>query len=126
MIRGLSILSGVSMFVTFGMMFAAMALIFGAPLLAGLENRKLRSTGSLARAKVLSANQTGTYINENPVVHFTLEVQPDGEPPFQADAERLVPMVRLAALQPGSEVAVRYDPQTLETAISDEALPESS
>jgi len=113
----MSLLTLVSTVFTFGMMFAAMALIFGAPMLGGLLNRKLLSTGKPAKARILSMNDTGTYINRNPLMHFTLEVQPDDGSSFQAETEKVIR--QFAQLSVGSMVNVRYDPDTLETAISD-------
>ena len=120
---GLSLLSAVSMAVTFGAMFIAMGLTFGAPLLAGIANRRLQRSGTLARATIKAAAQTGTYINENPVVRFELEVQPATGGAFDAETEMLVQQVEIPQFQPGNEVAVRYDPVTLEVAISREPLP---
>lgn len=120
---GLSTLSLAAMIVTFGAMFVSMGLTFGAPLLAGLANRRLRRRGTLARARIKGAAQTGTYINQNPVVRFELEVFPVTGGPFDAATEMLVPQVEIPQFQPGKEVAVRYDEETLEVAISREPLP---
>lgn len=113
----LSLFSMVSMVVMFGMMFVAMGLLIGSSVVAGLGNRRLLKSGKPAQAKIVSANQTGTYINDNPEVHFVLEVQPEGERPFSAEAQRVVPQIEIPQLQPGSLVNVRYDPRTLEVAI---------
>jgi hypothetical protein len=120
---GLSTLSSVSMLVTFGTMFLAMGLVFGAPLLAGIANRRLQRSGTQAHATIKSAAQTGTYINENPVVRFELEVFPATGGTFDAATEMLVQQVEIPQFQPGNQVAVRYDPVTLEVAISTEPLP---
>jgi hypothetical protein len=120
---GLSTLSSVSMLVTFGTMFLAMGLVFGAPLLAGIANRRLQRRGTRAHATIKSAAQTGTYINENPVVRFELEVFPATGGAFDAATEMLVQQVEIPQFQPGNQVAVRYDPVTLEVAISREPLP---
>jgi hypothetical protein len=117
---GASTLTMVSFVFTFGMMFAAMALIFGSPLLAWFQNRRLLNSGRKATARILTATQTGTYINENPVVHFTLEVEPPSGQPFDAEAEQLVNQMQIPRFQPGELVQVRYDPDTLEVTISDE------
>ncbi len=120
---GFSTLSGVAFVMTFGAMFVSMGLLLGAPLLAAIANRRLACGGTLARATIKSAAQTGTYINDNPVVRFELEVQPVTGGPFDAEAELLVQLIEIPKFQPGKEVAVRYDPVTLEVAISREPLP---
>jgi hypothetical protein len=114
-----SLLTLVSMVLTFGMMFVAMGLIFGAPLLGGVLNRKLLRSGRAATARIVRMEDTGTYINSQPLLHFVLEVQREDGSPFQAETEKVVGMSRLGSLQPGANVNVRYDPDTLETAISD-------
>jgi hypothetical protein len=117
---GMSTLSEISLTITIALSVLSMVLIFGSPALAALLNRRLINSGRQATAKIISLEQTGTTINDNPVVRFVLEVdRPDGSP-FHAEAERLVPLVQIPRLQPGASVQVRYDPNTLEVAISDE------
>jgi len=115
----MSLLTSISMFATFGLMFAAMGLMFGAPLLGGLMNRKILRTGKPATALIVSVGDTGTYINNRPLVHFTMEVQRDDGSPFQAETEKILGYSQLARFQPGATVNVRYDPDTLETSISE-------
>lgn len=114
---GMSTLTEISLTITIGMSFLAMALIFGSPLLAWLQNRRLLQNGERATATIVSVSQTGTTVNNNPVVRFVLEVKPSTRQPFHAEAERLVSLVDLAKFQEGSEVTVRYDPNSLEVAI---------
>jgi hypothetical protein len=116
---GTSTLSDISTTITIAMSVLSMLLIFGSPALAAILNRRLIKNGRQATAKIVSLEQTGTYINNNPVVRFVLEVdRPDGRP-FHAEAERLVPLVQIGSLQPGASVQVRYDPDSLEVAIVD-------
>ncbi len=115
----MSLLTSISMTLTFGLMFAAMALLFGAPLLGGLLNRKILRTGKSATARIVSVNDTGTYINRQPLVHITMEVQREDGSPFQAETEKILGYSQLARFQPGATVNVRYDPDSLETAISE-------
>ena len=122
-VDGWPLVTEVSIVATFVMMFAAMGLTFGAPLMASILSRRIRRTGELARASILAVEQTGTYINQNPVLRFTLEVMPTTGSAFQANTEKLVNLVDIPRYQPGQTIAVRYDPNTLETAISDESPP---
>lgn len=115
----MSLLTSISTVATFGMMFAAMALLFGAPILGGLLNRKVLRTGKSATARIIGVTDTGTYINRQPLVHITMEVQRADGSPFQAETERILGYSQLARFQPGATVNVRYNPDTLETAISD-------
>jgi hypothetical protein len=115
----LSMFSAISMALTFGMMFVAMAFLFGAPMLGMLRSRKILQNGKQATARILSVGDTGTYINRQPLVHITMEVErPDGSP-FQAETERVLGYSQLARFQAGESISVRYDPDTLETAIAE-------
>ncbi|MDF1501281.1 MAG: hypothetical protein P1P76_12510 [Anaerolineales bacterium] len=105
--------------ITFGF---AMLSIFSSPLLSWLTNRRVLKEGQVADAKVLEMWDTGTTINENPMVGFRLEVHPISGAPFTADTERLVSRLRAHAIQPGTMVKVRYDPESKEVALLEEDL----
>lgn len=113
----MSTLTEISLGITIALSVLSMLLIFGSPLLAWLQNGKLLRNGEKATARILSLSQTGTTVNDNPVVRFVLEVKPSTRQPFHAETERLVSLVDLAKFQEGSEVTVRYDPNSLEVAI---------
>lgn len=115
----MSLLTSVSMTIMFGMLFGAMALLFGAPLLGALENRKILHTGRAGTARIVSVNDTGTTVNNRPLVHITMEVQREDGSPFQAETEKILGYSQLGQFQPGATVNVRYDPDTLEAAISE-------
>lgn len=116
---GLSILATVSMTLTFTMSIVSMLLIFGTPFLSSRLNKRILQTGRAATAEILSVENTGTYINDAPVVRFGLEVRPQGETPFTSETERLLSFARLSALQPGTIIPVRYDPETLDVAMEE-------
>jgi hypothetical protein len=92
-------------------------LLVGAPILSGLRNRSLRREGLPARAKVINIWDTGTTINENPVVGLRLEVQPPGGSVFEAETEQLISRLLIPSIQPGMEVEVRYHPINDEVAL---------
>lgn len=97
----------------------SMILLIGAVLVSSWEARTIRRTGLAARATVLEIYDTGTTINENPVVRLVLEVQPDREPPFQAETEQLIPRLKVPQVQPGMKVRVKYDPDDYGVALLD-------
>lgn len=77
--------------------------------------RLLRQTGAPGWATILRLWDTGITVNDDPVVGMEVEVRPlhpsDGAP-FRA----VIPKSRISRLdvprvQPGMEVAVRYDPR---------------
>lgn len=98
-------------------------LLVGAPIVSGLANHAILSRGQPAEARILEIVDTGTTINQNPVVRFRLEVQPPGRPPFEAEAERLISRLQIPLVQPGSIVHVKYDPASYAVALADEDAP---
>ncbi|MBX3046311.1 MAG: DUF3592 domain-containing protein [Anaerolineales bacterium] len=115
----LSLLSEISIGVTIALSVLSMFLIFGSVFVSAAFNKRLRQNGKPATAKVVSLASTGTRINGQPVVRFMLEVQPSDRSAFHAETEQLVDQVNLPRLQPGHEVQVRYDPDSLDVALAD-------
>ncbi|MGH2626787.1 MAG: hypothetical protein ACRDHY_09080 [Anaerolineales bacterium] len=104
---------------------ASTILLVGAPIASGMTNRSLLERGQPADARILQMWDTGTTINQNPVVRMLLEVSPPGGSPFQAEAERLISRLQIPQIQPGAMVRVRYDPQSKAVAIVDADPPSS-
>jgi metallo-beta-lactamase class B len=73
-------------------------------------NKELRARGLPAVAKVLSVEDAGLRVNDDPVVILKLEVQAEGRAPWRAEAKQLVSIIAIPAIQPGSMLAVHYDP----------------
>jgi hypothetical protein len=96
---------------------ASMLLLIGGPIVSGLRNRTVRSEGLPARAKILKIWDTGTTINQNPVVGMLLEVHPPGGATFEAETEQLISRLQIPAIQPGMELEVKYDPHTQAVAL---------
>ena len=70
----------------------------------------LQSTGSKAVGTVISVQDTGMTINNNPRVNMTFRVEPvDGGPAFDAQKTATVP--RLQIPRQGERYPVWYDPQ---------------
>jgi hypothetical protein len=114
--------SMIATFVTFGF---AMLVLFGSPLLSWWTNRRVRREGQRATANVLEMWDTGTTINENPVVGLRLEVHPIAGAPFVAETQQLISRLRVQEYKPGTQVDVRYDPDTKEVALLEEKLGSS-
>ena len=87
-----------------------MVLLMGAPIASWLSNRATLARGVPAEAVILKISDTGTTINNNPVVRLLLEVHPPGQPPFQAETEKLLSRLQIPQVQPGATVQVKYDP----------------
>jgi len=69
----------------------------------------LLTYGTPAKATITALQDTGTTINDNPMVKKTIEVQPDFGAGFTASMEALVS--RIAIPRVGDVLQVRYDPQ---------------
>lgn len=94
-----------------GALFAGTFIFFiGSMVVGGLANKRVIAKGQDAEAKILSITDTGTRINDNPVVDFSLQVQPANFPAFIAQARQTVSMIHLPSLQPGKSVYVKYVP----------------
>ena len=99
--------------------FGAVALIMtvAAPMASGRANAVTLSNGLPADAIILKLSDTGTTVNQNPMVRMLLEVRPPNEPSFQAEVERLISRLEIPQVQPGAAVRVKYDPETRAVAI---------
>jgi hypothetical protein len=98
----------------------AMLLLVGAPLLSGLKNQSVLENGQAAEARILKVMDTGTTINNNPVVRLQLEVHTPGGEVFRAETERLIPRLEVPQIQPGATVEVKYDPASHAVALASE------
>jgi hypothetical protein len=98
----------------------SMVTMIGSPLVSWLGNRSLQTKGRPARATILAIRDTGTTINQSPVVHLKLRVTPGDRPEFEADTELLINRLQVPQLQPGAEVPVRYDPDSHAVALATE------
>lgn len=74
------------------------------------KNQAIVSQGEPAMAQVLSAQQTGTYINSQPEVAVGLTVQRQGQPPYQAQATAVLSMMDIPRVQPGMQIPVKVNP----------------
>lgn len=115
----LPVLSRYSLLVGGALAAASTILLVGAPIASGITNRSLVARGQPAEARILKIWDTGTTINQNPVVRMLLEVRPPGGSTFQAETERLISRLQVPQVQPGAMVRVRYDPQSKAVAIVD-------
>ena len=114
------LITRISMILTGIFAGASMLLMTGMPVLSWLQNRSVRSEGLPARAKILKIYDTGTTINQSPVVGMVLEVHPPGGSVFQAEIEQLISRLEMPMIQPGMEIEVKYDPHSHAVAMVEE------
>jgi len=67
----------------------------------------LAMTGMPAKAKVISIQDTGTLINNDPVVRLTLEVIPAYGAPFQVTGDS--PVSKISVPRAGDEINIKYN-----------------
>ena len=100
-------------------LFAGTFVFFIASMIAaGISNQRIIANGQDAEAKILAINDTGSRINDNPVVEFSLQIQPENYPVFVATARLTVSVIHLPSYQPGKFVRVKYLPGTNKVAIT--------
>jgi len=95
----------------------ATLLLIASVLASSLTNRAVLANGRPAKATIKEIADTGTTINNNPLVRLVLEVQPPDSPPFQAQTERVIPRLQIPQIQPGAIVHVMYDPESKAVAL---------
>lgn len=75
------------------------------------ESCEILAIGISATGTIVRLIDTGTTINDDPVVEFVVRVVPaDGEP-YEAKTKALVSRLDVPSIQPGRVVPVKYDPQ---------------
>ncbi len=74
------------------------------------QSNRLLTTGEAAQATVLRLWDTGVKLNDNPQVGLVLEVHPDSRPAYQVETKCFVSLIKLAQVQPGAIVNVKFDP----------------
>jgi hypothetical protein len=103
----------------FGLMVLFAILLIGSFGIGSLEKDRIRRSGIPAKATVLTVSDTGTMVNNQPLLKIGLEVQPPYDSRFVATVEYIVPYSFLPQVQPGNTLQVFYLEDTKEVAIAD-------
>ena len=77
---------------------------------AGQATQQLLLTGIPATANVLQLEDGGMRVNDNPMVNVMLEVNSSQFGTYQTVVRSIVPLIKLAQVQPGQTVNVKIDP----------------
>ncbi|HSD82522.1 MAG TPA: hypothetical protein VLG46_01610 [Anaerolineae bacterium] len=88
---------------------AVVVIFFVFRMMRGLSAGSIKN-GVTAQGTILRTWDTGTTINENPVVGFALKVTPTLEPAFEVEMKQIVSRIQIGAFLPGATVEVVYDP----------------
>lgn len=109
--------AALALFFAFCMLFAFLQVgSFG---IGWLEKNAIKKKGTPAKATVLRVSETGTTVNDKPLLRIELEVQPPYDSRFTATVEYVVPYTYLAQLQAGNKLEVFYIEDTKEVALAD-------
>jgi hypothetical protein len=72
-------------------------------------DERLKKEGVPAKAHILEAEQTGTYVNEQPQVRLKLRVEPESTAPYELSKRVVVPMIALGTLTAGRPLSAFVD-----------------
>ena len=75
-----------------------------------LEARRLKKVGQRAEASILSVWDTGSTVNDNPVVGMKIEFQAQGAA-VTATFSTPISRIQTHLYQPGQKVTILYDPR---------------
>jgi hypothetical protein len=96
-----------------GLIFVAVSLFLAAlytwMIVKSRDRGQLMQTGLHGRAKVKQWTDTGTTVNEQPLVKLVLEMHVDGLPVYEIEKRTIVPRTAVGALTAG-ELSVYVDP----------------
>jgi len=109
--------AAIAALIFFSMLFAIFQ--FGSFVVGGAEKEVIRKKGIAAKATIISVSDTGTMINNQPLLRIELAVQPPYDERFTATVEYVVPYSVLPQVQPGMAVRVFYLEETKEVALAD-------
>jgi hypothetical protein len=75
-----------------------------------MKNNNVLKTGVSAPGVILSVQDTGGSMNDNPQARIRLRVMPSGQEAFEAETTMYVGRFQIAMFVPNAAVMVRYDP----------------
>jgi hypothetical protein len=104
-----------STFKLIGIIWAGVALVlllvFGLLRGRAASRHKLAETGLPGTATVKEAQQTGVYVNYNPQMKLSVDLEGDGFLPRTTETRVVVPMTVLGRFGIGTKLPVRVDPE---------------
>ncbi len=89
----------------------SIALTFGQIFKGSRLRKQLMQTGIEGTAQLMSVTQTGTRVNDQPMLRLHMLVHLPGQQPYAVVHNEIVAEIRLAQVQPGVLVPVRVDPK---------------
>jgi hypothetical protein len=83
---------------------------FGSTFKSMSSNSNVLRTGVSAPAVILSVQDTGVTMNDNPQARIRLRVMPMGGEAFEAETTQIIGRFQVGMLVPNASVMVRFDP----------------
>lgn len=91
--------------------FVVLLVAIGREAWHGLQEWRLLKDGTLAKARVLEIEPTGSSMNDDLKVRIDLDVLPAERAPYRAEVYTYMHPVHFPRYQPGAMVDVRFDPE---------------
>ena len=85
--------------------------VVGFVTIANARNASFARAGIDAKGVILSAEQTGTYVNELPQIALRIRVERSDRPPYEVEHRTVVSLMSMAGLQPGAILDIKVSPR---------------
>ncbi len=108
-----------AMILFFGLCLLFAILQFGSFTIGQFEKENMKKKGIMAKAVILSVTETGTRLNDQPLLKIELEVQPPYDSRFTTTVEYVMSYSDRSQLEPGKKIPVYYFDGTTEVALAD-------
>ena len=84
--------------------------VFGSTFKSMSANRNVLQTGVSAPAVILSVQDTGVTMNDNPQARIRLRVMPMNGEAFEAEVTQIIGRFQVGMVVPNGSAMVKYDP----------------
>ena len=84
--------------------------VFGSTFKSMSTNRNVLQTGVSAPAVILSVQDTGVTMNDNPQARIRLRVMPMNGEAFEAEVTQIIGRFQVGMVVPNGSAMVKYDP----------------
>lgn len=85
--------------------------VVGFVALSNSRTRAFARAGIDAKGVILAAEQTGSYVNEQPQIAYRIRVERSDRPPYEVEHRAVTSLTSLAALQPGTILDIKVSPR---------------
>ncbi len=75
-----------------------------------LQDKGLSKKGISAPAEILSMEDTGNRVNNNPELKMRIKVSPENLPPYETEVVQAISTAYVSSFRAGAQVTVKYDP----------------